>query len=119
MNATKKTFKGVNKSKMYGSLIALCWATIALCLILKLLGNKQFEMPEYTYNINMWTQRVINYIFYMINSLAFGMLLVKRKLTRKEILIIICLFTPLYYMSLYSKLAPIKFVLEIVMYVKI
>lgn len=117
MNATKKTFKGVNKSKMYGSLIALCWATIALCLILKLLGSKQFEIPEYTYNINIWTQRFINYIFYMINSLAFGMLLVKRKLTRKEILIIICLFTPLYYMSLYSKLAPIKFVLEIVMYV--
>lgn len=102
---------------MYGSLIALCWTTIALCLILKLLGNKQFEIPEYTYNINIWMQRIINYIFYMINSLAFGMLLVKRKLTRKEVLIVICLFTPLYYMSLYSKLAPIKFVLETVMYI--
>lgn len=117
MNAIKKTSKGINKSKMYGSLIALCWATIALCLILKLFGSKEFDMPEYTYNINIWIQRIINYIFYIINSLMFGMLLVKRKLKLKEMFIVICLFTPLYYMSLYSKLLPIKFVLETVMYI--
>lgn len=117
MNAIKNTSKAVNKSKMYGSLIALCWATIALCLILKLFGSKEFYMPEYTYNINIWIQRIINYIFYIINSLMFGMLLVKRKLKLKEVFIVICLFTPLYYMSLYSKLLPIKFVLETVMYI--
>ena len=116
MNVVKKTFKGVNKSKMYGSLIALCWATILLCLVLKLFGSKQFEMPEYTYNINIWIRRAINYVFYIINSVVFAMLLVKRKLTLKETFIVIGIYTPLFVMNLFPVLRPYTFILETVMF---
>lgn len=74
-------------------------------------------MPEYTYYINVWIRRGINYVFYIINSVAFAMLLVKRKLKFKEFGIVFLLFTPLFYMSLYSKLLPIKFILEILFYI--
>ena len=116
MNVVKKTFKGVNKSKMYGSLIALCWATILLCLVLKLFGSKQFEMPEYTYDINIWIRRAINYIFYIINSVVFAMLLVRRKLTLKETFIVLGIYTPLFVMNLFPVLRPYTFILETVMF---
>lgn len=116
MNVVKSTFKRVDKAKMYGSLIILCWATIILCLILKLFGSNEFEFPEYTYNISNNIQRIINYIFYMINSMLFAMLIKKQKITLKDTFIVICLFTPLFILSLFPRLLPIKFVLETIMY---
>ena len=119
MNVVKKTFKGVNKSKMYGSLIALCWATILLCLVLKLFGSKQFEMPEYTYNINIWIIRLINFVFYIVNSIFFLLLLVKRKPKAKEILLTILLSIPTFMLSFcinYPILLSLRYILEYINY---
>lgn len=112
MNIVKNTFKKIDKEKMYGSLVILCWITIFLCVVLKLFGYKEFEMPEYTYNINVHIRRIINYIFYIFNSLIFATLIKKSKITLKETFIVICLYTPLFVMSLFEFLLPIKFVLE-------
>lgn len=116
MNIVKNRFKQINKGRMYGSLVGLCWATILLCLVLKLFGSKEFEMPDYTYNINIWIRRLINYLFYILNSVTFAMLLVKRKITLKETFVVIGLFTPLFVIGMVPVLRPIKFVLETIFY---
>ena len=119
MNIVKNRFKQINKGRMYGSLVGLCWATILLCLVLKLFGSKEFEMPDYTYNINVWIRRLINYLFYILNSVTFAMLLVKRKITLKETFIVLGLYIPLFVMSLFPVTAPIRFVLETMFYLVI
>lgn len=112
MNKVKLNKQMYDKEKMYKNLVILCWLTILVCTILKLFGSKEFEMPEYTYNINIWIRRVINYIFYMINSVAFAMLLVKRKLEVKEYIVVFSLYTPLFVIGMVPILRPFKFVLE-------
>lgn len=118
MNIVKNRFKQIDKGKMYGSLVRLCWATILLCLVLKLFGSKQFEMPEYTYNIPDTIQKIVNYIFYCFNSFLFSLVLVKRKLTIKETLIVIGLSTPLFIINLFQNniVNILKFILEILVY---
>lgn len=73
-------------------------------------------MPEYTYNLSNTIQRIINYIFYIFNSLIFATLLKKSKITLKETFIVICLYTPLFVMSLFNKLLLIVTILETIMY---
>ena len=116
MNIVKNTFKKIDKERMYGSLVILCWITIFLCVVLKLFGYKEFEMPEYTYNINVHIRRIINYIFYIFNSLIFATLLKKSKITLKETFIVICLYTPLFVMSLFPQTNAIRFILETLFY---
>lgn len=105
-----------NKEKVYSRLIVLCWLTIFLCFILKLFGSKEFEMPNYAYNISDTIQKIVNYIFYIANSIMFSLVLIKRKLNFKEILIVIGLSTPLFVISLFPKLLFVKFILEFVVY---
>ena len=76
-------------------------------------------MPEYTYNLNIWIIRLVNYVLYLINSICFSMLIAKRKLKLKETFIVIGLCTPLFIMSLYSFLLIPKFILEIIIYILI
>ena len=37
-----------NSNNLNLSLVLLCWGTIIVCLILKLFGSRQFEIPPYT-----------------------------------------------------------------------
>ena len=116
MNRVKITKQMYDKEKMYKWLVILCWLTILTCTILKMFGSKQFEMPDYTYNINIWIRRLINYIFYCINGYLFALLLIKRKPNFKETLLIVSMITPLFIISLFPALFTIKFILEIVVY---
>jgi hypothetical protein len=79
-------------------------------------GSKQFEMPDYTYNISDTTQKIVNYIFYILNSVIFAMLLKKNKLTLKEFGIVLLLYTPIFIMSMFPKLDMIRFAIETIMF---
>lgn len=116
MNRVKITKQMYDKEKMYKWLVILCWLTILTCTILKMFGSKQFEMPNYTYNISDTTQKIVNYIFYILNSILFAMLLKKDKLTLKEIGVVVLLYTPLFIMSMFPKIATIRFILETIMF---
>ena len=59
-------------------LIILCWITIFVCNILKFFGYKEFEIPMFNTNINIWLQRLINLFLYDSNSIMF-LLLLQRK----------------------------------------
>lgn len=121
MNIVKDRFKPIDKGKMYTYLVGLCWFTIILCWVLKLFGYKEFQMPEYTYNIPLIVRQIINFIFYCINGVAFSILLTQRKLKFKEVLIICGLCLIPYVVSLFqiSKVTIIKFVLELIVYIVI
>lgn len=116
MNRVKITKQMYDKEKMYKWLVILCWLTILTCTILKMFGSKQFEMPDYTYNINIWIIRLINYIFYILNSVIFAMLLKKSKITLKEFGIVLLLYTPIFIMSMFPKLDMIRFAIETIMF---
>lgn len=73
-------------------------------------------MPNYAYNISDTIQKIVNYIFYIANSIMFSLVLIKRKLNFKETLIVIGLSTPLFVISLFPKLLFVKFILEFVVY---
>ena len=86
-----------NSNNLNLALILLCWGTILFCLILKLFGSRQFEIPPYTIELQLWQLIIINFLFYSLNGFCFALLLAKRKLKIKEIIIIeiinIILFT--------------------------
>ena len=77
-----------NSNNLNLSLVLLCWGTIIFCLILKLFGSRQFEIPPYTIELQLWQLIAINFLFYSLNGFCFALLLAKRKLKIKEIIII-------------------------------
>lgn len=77
-----------NSNNLNLSLVLLCWGTIIFCLILKLFGSRQFEIPPYTIELQLWELIAINFLFYSLNGFCFALLLAKRKLKIKEIVII-------------------------------
>lgn len=107
MNAAK------NKSKMYSRLVSLLWMTIIFCNILKFLGVNDFNIPDITINIPFIVRVIINAFLFTVNSLCFTMVLIKRKLTLKEVLLNVSLISPVFLLSLYDSLLIIKFILEI------
>lgn len=100
---------------MYSCLLTISWVTIFACAILKLFGSTAFEMPEFTYNINIWVRRIINLIFYEANSILLIITLVKRKLSIKEILFIIpVMFIPFFcsFFIDYPIILALRYILE-------
>lgn len=45
-----------NSNKLNLALILLCWGTILFCLILKLFGSRQFEIPPYTIELQSYAK---------------------------------------------------------------
>ena len=115
MNIVKDRFKPIDKGKMYTYLVGLCWFTIILCWVLKLFGNKEFQMPEYTYNLNIWIEMLINLITYEINSVLGIMLLLKKKLNKKQLLITMLGSLVPYTMSLFVVTVYFKIIFEILL----
>ena len=108
-------YQPIDKGRMYSCLLAISWITIIACTILKLFGSTAFEMPEFTYNINIWIRRIINLIFYEANSILLIITLVKRKLSIKEILFIIpVMFIPFFcsFFIDYPIILALRYVLE-------
>lgn len=103
-----------SKEKVYNKLIQLIWITIVLCNILKLLGCKEFEIPIFNIDIHLSIRITVNCCLFTINSLCFTMLLIKRKLSFKEIIINIISITPVFFLSLNDDLLIVKFVFEII-----
>lgn len=106
----------LNKSKICSSTLALCWITILSCMLLKLFGYKEFIMPEYTYNINPWLHRVINFILYEINTICYLLLLIKRTPKLKEIFLALGLALIPFTLSLFIVTANYKIFAEIIIY---
>lgn len=103
------------KEKIYVKLIQLFWITIVLSNILKLLGYKGFEIPIIDINVPLYLQIIINYVLFIINSLMFVTILIKRKLVLKEILLSALVMSPIFVLSFNYSLLVIKFILEIVL----
>ena len=78
----------ISKDKTYSNLILLCWLTIIFCWIIKLCGYKEFEIPVYIIDINIWIRRIINLILYYVNGIFFLLLMIKRTPKIKEILLL-------------------------------
>lgn len=81
----------INKSKVYTSLLFLCWFTIISCNLLKIFGYKEFEIPIFDFEIEQWIRIIINSLLFIINGICFTLILVKRKLNFKELLLTIVL----------------------------
>lgn len=116
MNNLVKNNVKIDKQKMYFYLILLSWFTIILSFIIKIFGFKEFEFPEYTYNINVWVRRFINCFFYCLNGLCFALILVKRKLKFKEILIVLSLNVFLFIISLFEIMTNFTILFEFIIY---
>ena len=114
MKIVKRTFKPIDKEKMYSYMLYLSWATIVFCLILKLLGSRQFETPEFTHNINPWIRRLINLITYEFNSIMCTMILIKRKPKVKETLLTLLLGIVPFGMSLFTITVKYKIIIEVI-----
>ena len=106
----------INIEKVTGTLLILCWITIIFCLILKLFGYKEFEIPSIDFNINHILRKIINGTLYCLNGYLFTLLLVKRKLSKKESLIIILINAIMFIPTLWDKIAPFKIIYEIIIY---
>ena len=106
----------IDISKSSRKLILLCWFTIILCNVLKFLGYKEFEMPIFQYDINVWVRRLINCAFYIANTICFSILLAKRKINKNELLIISTIGLVLYISTFKISTSWISFVLEIASY---
>ena len=99
--------------KVYSTLIRLCWVTIFSCQILKLFGYRGFEIPEYLIDIPDIVECIINYCFYCLNGFCFALLFAKRKLSAKEIIIVLVVNTVLFFMGT-EQLNVYRLILEII-----
>ena len=97
-------------------LIILCWVTILVCTILKFFGYKEFEIPHFDFAIDIWLQRFINLILYNLNTIAFTLILIKRKPTLKKMISILIISSMIFTISLFESVAFLKFILEIIFY---
>lgn len=112
-------YKPIDKGKLYTYLIVLSWLTILFCTVLKFFGSNAFVLPEYTYNINIWVIRVINLLFYYLNSVLFLIILIKRKPKLKELIILFPLilvpFTCAFFPN-YPVILSLRYVFEFLAY---
>lgn len=106
----------IDIEKATARLIFLCWITIFVCLILKFFGFKEFEIPYIPNDINIWIKRIFNCITYVINGVLFTLLLVKRKLSIKEMMITISVNIIMFIPTLWDNIANFKFIWEIICY---
>lgn len=109
-------YQPIDKGRMYSCLLVISWVTILACAVLKLFGSTAFEMPEFTYNINIWVIRLINLITYEINSMFYLVILIKRKPNKKEIITTLLFSLIPFGLSLFIITAPIKMLAEIIVY---
>lgn len=112
-------YQPIDKGRMYSCLLAISWITILACTILKLFGSTAFEMPEFTYNINIWIRRIINFALYYINSLLFFIILVKKKPKLKDSLFVLGLSIPpflCFFFIDYPIILASRYILEFVIY---
>lgn len=72
-------------------------------------------MPEYTYNLNIWIEMLINLITYEINSVLGIMLLLKKKLNKKQLLITMLGSLVPYTLSLFVVTVYFKIIFEILL----
>lgn len=105
----------VDKMKLYNALVKLCWCVVIFCWILKLFGYKEFEIPIFNYNINIWIIRILNCILYNINSYFMFMIILKRKLKLKEILISTLFTTFVFITTLFDIFVPFKMILDLLL----
>lgn len=106
----------VDKMKLYNALITLCWCVIIFCLILKIFGYKEFEIPILGGTPHHIVRKIINCILYCINGTCFIIILIKRLLKTKELLIVIPINIFLYILSVFPSINIIQFILEFISY---
>ena len=105
----------IDRTRMYDALVKLCWLVVISCWVLKLFGYKEFEIPIFNYNINIWIIRIINCILYNINSYFMFMIILKRKLVLKEILISTLSTTVVFITTLFDVFVPFKMILDLLL----
>lgn len=44
-------------------------------------------MPEFTYDLNIWFRRIVNFVLFNLNGICFTLILVKRKLSFRQLII--------------------------------
>ena len=110
------------QTSIYNRLIILCWITIIGCFILKIAGFSGFDIPIIDSIINdfEYLKPILYGLLYCTNGILFTLLLVKRKLNFKEflftLLVNVCLYISCSYIAS-TKLASLKFILELVSYI--
>lgn len=107
------SMKKTNKEFVYDRLIQLFWFTVILCSLLKFLGFKEFEIPLFNIELNIWVRRIINALLFSLNGICFQMILVKRKLKPLQIILTFTVMIPIFCMSFDDGLLPFKWILEI------
>ena len=111
-----ETKNKIDIGKASSKLILLCWLTIIFCLILKFFGYKEFEIPLIKYDLNIWLIRFINCAIYVLNGLCLSLILLKRKLTIKELIFISLSNIFIFAFMIFNIFVPYKFVFEIILY---
>ena len=61
----------LDKAKIYGTTLKLCWITILSCLLLKFFEFREFILPDFTNSLNPWIRRIINLFTYELNSIFY------------------------------------------------
>ena len=106
----------LDKTKIYGTALGLCWITILSCLLLKFFGFREFILPDFTNSLNPWIRRTINLFTYELNSMFYLIILIKRKPTVKEITLMLCLSLIPFALSLFTITYNFKIIAEISIY---
>ena len=111
-----RRMQDIDKDKLYATMLGLSWLAIIVCVILKIFGIVEFKIPDFDIDVPMTAKRIINYIFYMINSLLFTRILIKRKMSVKDYAIVFALMTPIFIIDLFDELKVLKICLEVAFY---
>lgn len=105
------------KEAAYKHTLLLCIITILVCFIMKLFGYSGFDIPiiESALNNNQVIIILCYGLLYTLNGLLIIMLIVKRKLSIKEVVIFITTEFLYYISSLFITYEYVKLVIEIVL----
>lgn len=102
------------RHKITSYLCILCVYTIIACVVLKLFGYKEFDIPFMSWSIPQTLRRLINCILYVINGLCILLIIVKKKLNVKIIFSSMIILTILFIFSFIPYLKLFTFIFEII-----
>ena len=104
------------KLKVYKTTLIISVIVILVAFIMKLCGCSNFDIPiiDNAINNNLIIKYICYGLLYTLHSIIVIILIIKRKLSFKEIVLLIIIFMIIYLINGFLNLGFIKFILEII-----
>ena len=104
------------KLKVYKTTLIISVIVILVAFIMKLCGCSDFDIPiiDNAINNNLLIKYICYGLLYTLHSIIVIILIIKRKLSFKEIVLLIIIFMIIYLINGFLNLGFIKFILEII-----